>query len=60
MSNEERRRHHKAQDPDQPHRFRGRKLTTAKAADDYIRWYAKLEPRPCHICGGSSGDWKHL
>lgn len=69
--NAERRRLHKAQDPDLPHPYRPRKVTADRlgwGATHYLlrrpSWYDERAktwrqggpmPSPCRVCGGSEG-----
>jgi hypothetical protein len=65
LTNEERRRHKKAYDPDLPHPYRARHVTNkndpAITSTDK-RWamvggvWTRIVDLPCAICGGSKSD----
>lgn len=59
LTNEQRRAHHKRQDPDQPHPYRPRRVTARRMPGAQWmlsgRWpYTKdWRAAPCRVCGGS-------
>lgn len=68
LSNAERRRHKKAQDPDQPHPYYPRDVTNRKFPGHPLSqtvfvpgrgWLRVTTPKPCRVCGGSESLLVH-